>query len=166
MSSGTCDPNAWSSRPVRPTRATPAYRLKRSKDSRAKCPYSGVCLGHQAIGEAFGGIVDHAGELKHGKTSMIEHTDEGIFAGLPKPLRSRPIPLPSRPTKCRPARLQNHRPICRKRRHHGNATPRNAHRRRPNSTPNQSSPDPAKTSCRTSWKWGFEDMHYSSIARM
>ena len=88
MNSGTCNRNAWSSRPVRPTLATQAYRLKRSNVSRAKCPYSGVCLGHQAIGEAFGGIVDHAGELKHGKTSMIEHTDEGIFAGLPNPFEA------------------------------------------------------------------------------
>ena len=53
-----------------------------------KVPILGVCLGHQAIGEAFGGIVDHAGELKHGKTSMIEHDDKGVFAGLPNPFEA------------------------------------------------------------------------------
>ena len=53
-----------------------------------KIPVLGVCLGHQAIGEAFGGIVDHAGELKHGKTSMIEHDGKGVFAGLPNPFEA------------------------------------------------------------------------------
>ena len=53
-----------------------------------KIPVLGVCLGHQAIGEAFGGIVDHAGELKHGKTSMIEHDGRGVFAGLPNPFEA------------------------------------------------------------------------------
>ena len=53
-----------------------------------KIPVLGVCLGHQAIGEAFGGIVDHAGELKHGKTSMIEHDGKGVFEGLPNPFEA------------------------------------------------------------------------------
>ncbi len=53
-----------------------------------KVPVLGVCLGHQAIGEAFGGIVDHAGEIKHGKTSMIEHDGKGVFAGLPNPFEA------------------------------------------------------------------------------
>jgi len=51
-------------------------------------PMFGVCLGHQALGEAFGGLVTHAPELMHGKTSMIEHDGTGIFAGLPSPLRA------------------------------------------------------------------------------
>ena len=51
-------------------------------------PVLGVCLGHQAIGEAFGGIVGHAGELKHGKTSMIEHDGRGVFKGLPNPFEA------------------------------------------------------------------------------
>lgn len=51
----------------------------------AALPMMGVCLGHQALGEAFGGVVTHAPELMHGKTSQISHDGAGIFAGLPQP---------------------------------------------------------------------------------
>jgi|SRR6185437_14216354 len=51
-----------------------------------KAPIFGVCLGHQAIGEAFGGDVVRAKHLMHGKTSPVEHNGKGIFAGLPTPL--------------------------------------------------------------------------------
>jgi anthranilate synthase/aminodeoxychorismate synthase-like glutamine amidotransferase len=51
-----------------------------------KAPILGVCLGHQAIGEAFGGNVVRAGHLMHGKTSAVEHDGKGIFAGLGTPL--------------------------------------------------------------------------------
>lgn len=53
-----------------------------------KAPVLGVCLGHQAIGELFGGDVVRADELMHGKTSVIEHTAAGVFAGLPQPLEA------------------------------------------------------------------------------
>jgi para-aminobenzoate synthetase component II len=51
-----------------------------------KAPILGVCLGHQAIGEAFGGQVVRAEHLMHGKTSRVNHDGKGVFAGLPTPL--------------------------------------------------------------------------------
>jgi anthranilate synthase component 2 len=48
-------------------------------------PLLGVCLGHQCLAEVYGGIVDHAGEIKHGKSSMINHDGKGVFRGLPNP---------------------------------------------------------------------------------
>jgi len=49
-------------------------------------PILGVCLGHQAIGQAFGGKVVHASKIMHGKTSMIQHKDIGVFKGLSNPM--------------------------------------------------------------------------------
>ena len=51
-----------------------------------KIPLFGVCLGHQAIGEAFGGRVVHARKLMHGKVSPVHHNQHGVFRGLPSPL--------------------------------------------------------------------------------
>ena len=50
-----------------------------------RVPMLGVCLGHQAVGAAFGGEIVKAPMLMHGKTSMIYHNDTGVFAGLPNP---------------------------------------------------------------------------------
>ena len=49
-----------------------------------RVPLLGVCLGHQCIGEAYGGIVAGAGEIKHGKTSTIHHDGGGVFANIPQ----------------------------------------------------------------------------------
>ncbi len=51
----------------------------------SRIPILGVCLGHQGIGQAYGGAVVRAGRIMHGKTSPIRHTGRGVFAGLPDP---------------------------------------------------------------------------------
>ena len=51
----------------------------------AQIPILGVCLGHQSIGQVFGGKVVRAREIMHGKTSLIHHTGKGVFAALPNP---------------------------------------------------------------------------------
>jgi len=53
--------------------------------ARSRTPMLGVCLGHQALAEVFGGKVTHAPELMHGKTSLVEHSGDGVLAGLPTP---------------------------------------------------------------------------------
>jgi len=53
-----------------------------------RIPLFGVCLGHQAIGAVFGGVVSRAPELLHGKTSMVHHGGVGVLAGLPDPFRA------------------------------------------------------------------------------
>ena len=53
-----------------------------------RIPILGVCLGHQSIGQAFGGKIIHAQQLMHGKTSQIHHHGVGVFNGLPNPYRA------------------------------------------------------------------------------
>ena len=51
-----------------------------------RVPLLGVCLGHQCVGQAYGGKVVHAGEIKHGKTSLIHHDGKGVFKDVKSPL--------------------------------------------------------------------------------
>ena len=53
-----------------------------------RIPILGVCLGHQSIGQAFGGHIGHARAIMHGKTSMMYHNDTGVFRGLPNPIEA------------------------------------------------------------------------------
>jgi len=53
-----------------------------------KLPILGVCLGHQSIGQAFGGDIIHASRVMHGKTSLVHHKDVGVFAGLTNPFEA------------------------------------------------------------------------------
>ncbi|BBX33080.1 para-aminobenzoate synthase component II [Mycolicibacterium mageritense DSM 44476 = CIP 104973] len=70
--------------PGTPERAGASIPLVRACAANAT-PLLGVCLGHQAIGVAFGGTVDRAPELLHGKTSVVHHADAGVLQGLPDP---------------------------------------------------------------------------------
>ena len=53
-----------------------------------RVPILGVCLGHQSIGQAFGGRIGHARAIMHGKTSMMHHGNTGVFRGLPNPFEA------------------------------------------------------------------------------
>jgi len=55
---------------------------------KGQLPLLGVCLGHQSIGQAFGGDVIHAKQIMHGKTSMVYHNNEGVFRGLENPFEA------------------------------------------------------------------------------
>ncbi len=72
--------------PCTPNEAGISLELLRRLSPRI--PTLGVCLGHQAIGQAFGGQVVRARDVMHGKTSLIHHTGAGVFAGLPSPFRA------------------------------------------------------------------------------
>lgn len=52
---------------------------------KGKLPIMGICLGHQSIGQAFGGKIIRAGQVMHGKTSLMHHNDKGVFKGLTNP---------------------------------------------------------------------------------
>ncbi|RTZ62714.1 MAG: anthranilate/aminodeoxychorismate synthase component II [Aquificaceae bacterium] len=72
--------------PCTPTEA--GISLEVIKQYAGKLPLFGVCLGHQSIGQAFGGNIIRAKEVMHGKTSMMHHTDTGVFAGLSNPFEA------------------------------------------------------------------------------
>lgn len=73
--------------PGTPSEAGVCPQMVRYCADRAK-PMLGVCLGHQALGEVFGGTVTHAPELMHGKTSLVHHGGQGVLDGLPNPFRA------------------------------------------------------------------------------
>ena len=62
--------------------------LKIVEQLQGEFPIFGVCLGHQCIGQVFGGEVVRADKVMHGKTSMMHHTGQGVFAGLPQPFEA------------------------------------------------------------------------------
>lgn len=70
--------------PGTPERAGSSIDVIRRAADR-QLPLLGVCLGHQAIGTAYGGVVERAPELLHGKTSLVHHAGAGVLAGLPDP---------------------------------------------------------------------------------
>jgi len=72
--------------PCTPTEA--GISLELIKTLAGKLPILGVCLGHQSIGEVFGGKVVHAKQIMHGKTSPMFHNDLGVFKGLSKPFKA------------------------------------------------------------------------------
>lgn len=76
ISPGPCSPNEA------------GISLAAIKRFAGKIPLLGVCLGHQAIGQAFGGRIVHAKTLMHGKTSQLTHTGAGVFSQLPSPFRA------------------------------------------------------------------------------
>jgi len=70
--------------PGTPERAGSSIDVIRRSAER-ELPLLGVCLGHQAIGAAYGGVVERSPELMHGKTSLVHHGGDGVLAGLPDP---------------------------------------------------------------------------------
>ncbi len=73
--------------PCDPARAGICLELIRSAAAK-QVPVFGVCLGHQSIGEAFGGRIVRADRILHGKVDRINHDGSGVFAGLPSPLKA------------------------------------------------------------------------------
>jgi anthranilate synthase component 2 len=72
--------------PCTPTEA--GISVEAVKHFTGKLPILGVCLGHQSIGQAFGGKIVHAKQIMHGKTSMVYHRDIGVFKGLSNPFEA------------------------------------------------------------------------------
>ncbi|RDH88870.1 MAG: anthranilate/aminodeoxychorismate synthase component II [endosymbiont of Seepiophila jonesi] len=76
---------------ISPGPCTPAeagISVEAIKAFAGRIPLLGVCLGHQSIGQAFGGRIVHAGKVMHGKTSPIHHAGSGVFSGLENPFEA------------------------------------------------------------------------------
>ncbi|MCU7834297.1 MAG: aminodeoxychorismate/anthranilate synthase component II [gamma proteobacterium symbiont of Taylorina sp.] len=76
ISPGPCTPNEA------------GISIEAIKHFAGQLPILGVCLGHQSIGQAFGGKIIHAGEIMHGKTSMMHHNNKGVFRDLESPFEA------------------------------------------------------------------------------
>ena len=76
ISPGPCTPNEA------------GISIETIKQFAGRVPILGVCLGHQSIGQAFGGRIGHARAIMHGKTSMMYHSNAGVFKGLPNPFEA------------------------------------------------------------------------------
>ena len=76
VSPGPCTPNEA------------GVSIETIKHFAGKKPILGVCLGHQSIGQAFGGSIVHASAIMHGKTSMMHHSDVGVFKGIDNPFEA------------------------------------------------------------------------------
>ena len=76
LSPGPCTPNEA------------GISIEAIKHFTGKLPILGVCLGHQSIAQAFGGNIVHAKAIMHGKTSMIQHSDVGVFKGIDNPFEA------------------------------------------------------------------------------
>jgi len=74
--------------PGRARRTRPGCRSRPILHFGGVIPILGVCLGHQSIGQAYGGRIIRARHTMHGKTSQIHHTGAGVFAGLPSPFEA------------------------------------------------------------------------------
>ncbi len=86
-------PTGSSSPPARDGRRTPGVSIELIRRLGATTPTLGVCLGHQAIVEAFGGEVGQARALLHGKASVVTHDGRGVYDGPAGRDRGRPLPL-------------------------------------------------------------------------
>jgi anthranilate synthase component 2 len=76
ISPGPCTPNEA------------GISIETIKQFAGRVPILGVCLGHQSVGQAFGGHIGHARAIMHGKTSMMHHSNAGVFKGLPNPFEA------------------------------------------------------------------------------